>query len=253
MKSSLLLCALLLLSSTAGTGCAGGMQRGTATDDRKPECVILLHGMGRTYLSLAKMERMLGTSGFITVNVDYPARKEPIEDLANKFLPAAVQECAEDETAKVHFVTHSLGGILVRYYLSRNRLERLGRVVMLSPPNQGSEAADFLKDQPWYRNLNGPAGQQLVTGPRGLPQQLGPVDYPVGIITGSRAAFFDSWLSKEIPGSDDGKVSVERAKVDGMTDFMVLPYTHPFIMNADEVIAQTIYFLRNGAFRRKVD
>jgi len=124
---------------------------------------------------------------------------------------------------------------------------------MLSPPNQGSEAADGLRDWELYEWFNGPAGQQLITGPEGVPGQLGPVDYPVGIITGNRQAFFDAWLSDLFPGEHDGKVSVERAKVEGMSDFLVLPYSHPFIMDADPVIAQALHFLRQGRFQRSAN
>ncbi|MCG6861008.1 MAG: hypothetical protein LJE70_06995 [Chromatiaceae bacterium] len=139
----------------------------------------------------------------------------------------------------------------MRYYLNRHRFENLGRVVMLSPPNRGSEAADHLRDSALYRWFNGPAGQQLVTGPEGLPEQLGPVTFPLGIITGNQHSFFDAWLAEVIPGADDSKVSVERAKVEGMADFLVLPYSHPFIMNAKEVIEQTLHFLRLGRFRAR--
>jgi hypothetical protein len=141
-----------------------------------------------------------------------------------------------------------MGGILVRYFLGEHRPINLGRVVMLSPPNRGSEAADHLQESTLYRWYNGPAGQQLVTGREGLPEQLGPVDFPLGVITGNQHSFFDYWLADLIPGVDDGKVSVERAKVDGMTDFLVLPYSHPFIMDAREVIEQTLRFLRRGRF-----
>ena len=199
------------------------------------------------------MERMLAGEGFLTVNIDYPSRKAPVEDLALEYIPSGLSQCAVKGATTVHFVTHSLGGILVRYYLTRGQPEDLGRVVMLSPPNQGSEAADLLKDQPWYLRINGPAGQQLVTDESGLPGRLGPVDYPVGIITGDRHAFFDDRLAEAIPGADDGKVSVERAKVEGMTDFLVAPYPHPFIMDADEVIEQTIRFLRTGTFSHETD
>ena len=150
----------------------------------------------------------------------------------------------------MHFVTHSMGGILLRYYLSRHSIPELGRVVMLSPPNQGSAAADALLENPVYVWFNGPAGLQLGTGPDGIAASLGPVGFPLGIITGNRAAFFDSWLSDMIPGEDDGKVSVARAKVEGMTDFLVLPYSHSFIMEEEEVIAQTLHFLRHGMFQR---
>jgi len=218
------------------------------------ECVVLLHGLARTPHSLDKLENALREGGFIPVNLGYPSRKKPIEALAVEAIPPALARCADADAHTIHFITHSLGGLLVRYYLSVRRIPELGRVVMLSPPNRGSEAADILHQTDFYRWLNGPAGQQLVTGPQGLAARLGPVTYPVGIITGNRHAFFDAWLARRIPGENDGKVAVERAKVDGMTEFLVLPYSHPFIMNAHEVIAQSIHFLSHGRFRpRAVD
>ena len=213
-----------------------------------PECVILLHGLGRTSRSLNKMADALQAAGFRPVNLDYPSRKKTIQELALETIERGLGRCARMQARTVHFVTHSMGGVLVRYYLSRHRPENLGRVVMLSPPNRGSEAADHLRDSALYKWFNGPAGQQLVTGPEGLPEQLGPVDFPLGIITGNQHSFFDAWLADVIPGTDDGKVSVERAKVEGMADFLVLPYSHPFIMNAEEVIEQTLHFLRGGRF-----
>ncbi|BBO90632.1 hypothetical protein DSCOOX_38120 [Desulfosarcina ovata subsp. ovata] len=102
-------------------------------------------------------------------------------------------------------------------------------MVMLSPPNQGSEVADALKENPFYQWYNGPAGQPLGTDPDGFVAGLGPVDYPVGVITGNTHALFDAWFSEKIPGDDDGKVSVGRAKVKGMSDFLVLPFSHPYL------------------------
>jgi hypothetical protein len=234
---------LLLVSTHPVALGAPSMQ--TAT-----ECVILLHGLARTSHSLRKLERALGKAGFVTVNLGYPSREDSVEALAADVIPRSVAECRQRDTRVIHFVTHSLGGILVRQYLGQNRLAGLGRVVMLSPPNQGSEAADGLRALRLYHWVNGPAGQQLGTGPDALPARLGPVDYPVGIIAGNRHAFFDGWLADLIPGDDDGKVAVERAKLVGMRDFLVVPHAHPFIMDADEVITQTMYFLRHGEFWR---
>jgi len=240
---ALLILGLLLLSPP---GVDAGQEREPATIG--PECVILLHGLGRTSGSLNKMADVLQAAGYRPVNLDYPSRKKTIQELALETIERGLGRCARTQARTVHFVTHSMGGVLVRYYLSYYRPENLGRVVMLSPPNRGSEAADHLRDSAFYKWFNGPAGQQLVTGPEGLPEQLGPVDFPLGIITGSQHSFFDAWLADVIPGTDDGKVSVERAKVEGMADFLVLPYSHPFIMNAEEVIEQTLHFLRGGRF-----
>ncbi len=214
-----------------------------------PDCVILLHGLGRSRFSMHKLEKALDAAGYLSVNLNYPSRQQTIEVSALDVLPRGLQICEQLQANSIHFVTHSMGGILVRYYLRENRPANLGRVVMLSPPNRGSEAADHLQSSPLYQWINGPAGQQLITGPSGLPEQLGRVDFPLGVITGNRHSFFDAWLADIIPGENDGKVSVERAKVDGMADFLVLPYPHPFIMDAEEVIEQVLNFLRLGRFQ----
>jgi pimeloyl-ACP methyl ester carboxylesterase len=221
-----------------------------ATPAAGKECVILLHGLGRTYRSMNKLARAAESAGYTAVNLDYPSRTKPIEVLAGEVVPEGLKRCREARAAPINLVTHSMGGILVRYYLEKNRVPELGRVVMLSPPNQGTEAADALQDDAFHKWWNGPAGQQLGTGRNGIAARLGPVTYPVGIITGTEHAFFDAQRAKLIPGPNDGKVSVERAKVAGMTGFLALPATHTFIMNDDETVSQVLHFLRHGYFRR---
>ena len=210
------------------------------------ECVILLHGLARTSKSMGKMEKALVQEGYRVLNVDYPSRHHRIGELATTVIPAAFNNCGPQSVSKFHFVTHSLGGILVRYYLANYELPRLGRVVMLSPPNQGSEAVDKLRKLPGFRWINGLAGEQLGTDEAGIPAQLPPVDYEVGVIAGDRTInFINSML---IPGKDDGKVSVKRTKVACMADFLITHHSHPFIMKADDVIEQTVFFLYHGRF-----
>ena len=221
-------------------------------NNRSNNCAVLLHGLGRTSRSMHKMGLALSEAGYLTINLDYPSRQKSIEQLAGEVVPKGIQQCRDAAADRIDFVTHSMGGIVLRHYLSRQNIAELGRVVMLSPPNRGSEATDRLKYNFMYRWVNGPAGQQLGTGPDDIAAALGPVDYQTGIITGDKHSFFDGWLADIIPGKDDGKVSVERAKVEGMTDFLVVPYAHSFIMQADEVISQTLYFLQNGSFRPRI-
>lgn len=194
---------------------------------------------------MKKMERALQREGYRTINCNYPSRDYSIESLAESFLPKALDQC---RGGKVHFVTHSMGGILVRHYLSRHQIPNLGRVVMLSPPNQGSEIADRLGHLWLYRWLNGVAGQQLGTKKDSLPYRLGPADYELGIITGNRSV--NLLLSLLLPGENDGKVSVARARLEGMSDFLVLPVCHPFIMRSDRVIWQCCHFLHHGHFKK---
>ena len=210
------------------------------------ETVILLHGLCRTSHSMAKMERALTNAGYQVQNVSYPSRTASIQKLADDAIGKAVANCRRDGVTKIDFVTHSLGGILVRSYLARHALPELGRVVMLAPPNQGSEVVDKLGWTFVFKWLNGPAGNELGTGTNSTPNQLGPVNYPVGVIAGDRSI---NWInSLLIPGADDGKVSIERTKLAGMSDHIVIHTAHPFIMKNREAIRQTIQFLRSGAF-----
>lgn len=210
------------------------------------ECVVLLHGLARTAASMEKLETRLTEEGYLVANVDYPSREHSIEKLAELAVEQGIEQCLSANSTKLNFVTHSLGGILVRLYLQENERDDIGRVVMLGPPNQGSEVVDNLKDVPGYELLNGPAGKQLGTDPADVPRSLGPVDFEVGVIAGTRS--INLILSSFLPNPDDGKVSVASTKVEGMKDFRALPATHPFLMKNEAVIEQTIFFLKNGEF-----
>lgn len=211
------------------------------------ETVVLVHGLGRTPTSMLVLQSRLADAGFRVVNFGYPSRSEPLETLTDS-LEAAVSECCDAAFAegRVHFVTHSMGGVLVRGLLADRPEPFEGRVVMLSPPNQGSEIVDAFADSPLLRSLLGPAGVRLGTDSSGIARELGPVDFSLGIITGDRSINpIGSWI---IPGPDDGKVAVARARVPGAKDFLVVPATHTFIMNRADVAEQTLHFLRNGTF-----
>lgn len=210
------------------------------------ECVILLHGMGRTSLSLGLIEEALEEQGYRVWNDSYPSLTQSVDELTEPAIESGLAFCNSQRSEKIHFVTHSLGGILVRYYLQDHFVAKLGRIVMLAPPNQGSEITDEMKDGFFYKTILGPAGQVLGTDVDSLPNKLKPIDGEIGIIAGEKEGA--SWFLPEIPGEDDGKVAVERTKLPEMKDFLLVKADHMFIMRDDEVIRQVVFFLSNGVF-----
>jgi len=208
--------------------------------------VVLLHGISRTARSFRKIQTALEAADFATLNIDYPSRHHALDALAEHIHPA-VTHVAAGIAGQLHFVGHSMGGLLARVYLSRYRPERLGRVVMLGTPNGGSEIADRLKNVSLYRAWFGPAGEPLVTRRDAATSALfPPVDYPVGIIAGNRSV--DPAASLFLPKPHDGRVSVENTKLDGMTDHLVIGTSHPWLPGNGVAVAQTIAFLRDGRF-----
>lgn len=209
------------------------------------DTIFLLHGLGRSSKSMLLLKHRLENKGFQLVSRNYESTEQSIADHV-KWLEQELENCCQPDRAKVHFVTHSLGGIIVRSFLKDREYKQLGRVVMLSPPNQGSELADIAKEWKVYEIIMGPSGQELGTGPESIPKSLGPVNFELGIIMGNRS--YNPVGSKILPGPDDGVVSVESAKVEGMKDFLVVNQSHSFIMNSAEVAKQVVIFLRNGLF-----
>jgi len=223
-------------------GCASAPPPEPAPD---AELVVLLHGLGRSPRSMAPMSAYLQENGFRTENIGYASTELPIRDLTER-LYEEIQQCCLDSERTLNFVTHSLGGILVRAYVARHSPANMGRVVMLSPPNKGSELADAVRET-WLADVNPvPAVNELGTDPESVPNLLGPASFEVGVITGNR-----SWHPMGaifIEGESDGVVSLESARVEGMKDFVVVSSDHNFIMFSPEVAEQAVHFLRTGRF-----
>lgn len=209
------------------------------------ECVVLLHGLARSEMSMLVIQQVLEYHGYRVVNRSYPSDEAPIDVLV-AHVGRAVAECG---TAPTHFVTHSLGGILARRWLRDHRPPVMGRVVMLAPPNSGTEIVDRLAELDLLPGLlelvAGPAARELGTDPASVPARLGPVDFELGVIAGDRSI---NPMGLMLPVPNDGTVSVESTRVEGMADHIVLPVTHSLLMNNPLVIAGILEFLRNGAF-----
>ena len=214
---------------------------------QKNETVVLLHGLARSKKSMNKMAIYLKACGYRVINIGYPSTSAPIEQL-EKDLFKKLNPQIKNETT-VHFVTHSMGGIILRHYLAHHSITNLGQVVMLAPPSQGSEIPDKLGRIFLFKWINGPAGNQLGTGSDSIPNQLPPPNFPLGIIAGDRSV--NLILSLLIPGPDDGKVSLARVKPKTYTDYIQIHATHPFISKNKTAIQQTIYFLNHGHFKKE--
>jgi len=207
--------------------------------------VILLHGLARSAISMARIEYRLIKENYHVINVNYPSRDSNIEQLANQAIGDALKQCGDNP---VSFVTHSMGGILVRQYLSLHPISNLNKVVMLGPPNEGSEIVDKLAEYPVFQLFNGAAGMQLGTDKSSVPKKLGNANFELGIIAGTQS--INLLLSKLIPGKNDGKVSVKSTKLSGMKDHIEIKTTHPLMTFNAEVIDQIVHFLANGDFKR---
>jgi triacylglycerol lipase len=231
MKPVRFLCCLLGLLSVA----------------RAADTVVLLHGLGRSPLAMARLAHDLRAAGYEVRNLSYPSQHADIRTLADTTLGPVFASVPAG--ARIHVVTHSMGGILVRQYLhDHGTPSSLGRIVMLAPPNSGSALVDRLQNWPLYRWINGPAGLQLGTAPDSVPNTLGPLPDGVelGVIAGNRSLnpLFSAWLA----GPDDGKVTVASTHLANESDHLTVPHSHTWLMWRTPVLSQVKTFLRTGRF-----
>ena len=218
-----------------------------ADSNANGEQVILLHGIARSSSHMKNLEKLLASKGYKVFNLDYPSTDHTLDKLTAMVAADIRNKIRADKP--VHFIGYSMGGIVTRAVLNKYRPDNLGRVVQLASPNKGSEVADFLKDNWLYDKVYGPAGKQLTTEGAGIDELLGEVDYELGVVAGNFS--IDPVSSSIIPGEDDGKVSVESTKVDGMRDHVLVYASHTFFPQNEEVQNQALHFLRTGVFEKK--
>ena len=243
----LMLLAIIPLEVTHFSLAYGGYTKDAVVP--KGVTVVLLHGLCRSPRSMRKMEKALKSEGYRVINHGYPSRTATIEALSFEVFKALEPQIKHEQT--VHFVTHSMGGIILRQYLETRNLPNLGNTVMLAPPSRGSEIIDKLGRFSLFKRINGPAGNQLGTDAVSLPLKLKPPLFKLGVIAGDRSV--NPILSMLIPGPDDGKVSVVRVKSSGLSHYAQYHVTHPFMARNAKVIADTKHFLEHGSFKQKED
>lgn len=218
-------------------------------NEPRQDTVIVLHGIGHSRLNMLGTEHALESAGYNVLNLSYPSQKHKIAELAAYLDRQLKQQRIWNNTGKVHFVGHSMGGLLTRHYLDAQKQnlpeEKLGRVVMLGTPNGGSEVADNLQNFPPYKWIFGPAGQELTTHVQ--KQNAARPYYELGIIAGTLGwpYIMGNFM---IPGEHDGRVAVESTKLEGMKDHITLPAPHGLLAWQKNVQRQALHFLSHGRF-----
>ncbi len=217
-----------------------------AVSDRSDsDCVVLLHGLAESPLTMAAVEAALRSGGYTVANIAYPSTSEPIEALMTRYVEPLFDQFREAK--RLHFVTHSLGGVLLHSALSARLPANLGRVVMTAPGLKGSEALEVYRRSWLFRMLFGPAASQSGTGQdafaRVLDQQA---RYPLGVIAG--CVSLDPVANLVVPWPHDGKISVARTRIQGMADHIVLMTPHDLTASDPVAIAQILHFLAHGHF-----
>ncbi len=213
------------------------------------EYVVLLHGFGKSSSSLEKIADKLKKCGYRAINIEYPSRSHNISEIAEKFvLPRIAKEI--ETCSKIHFVGYSMGGIITRYILEYYKPKNLGRVVLIATPNQGTEVVNSLSKYTWFKTIFGPAILDVAVNSSFLTNLPNRVDYETGVISGNLSVNPISSLFF-IKGDDDGTVSIENTKLDGMKDNIIIPATHFSLLYNDVVIKEVEYFISNGCFSKK--
>lgn len=215
---------------------------------KNKEQVVLLHGLFRSASSMKKLEKFLLAEGYEVFNIDYTSTSGDIKSIALNVALQIKEAIDFSRSDKVHFVTHSLGGIVLRYIVQEGLLPMPGNVVMIAPPNHGATISDKMPRWKWLEKLLGSACFELGTDALSVPNQLKHFNAPLGIIAGSSSA--NPFWALITPKPNDSTVMVESTKLPEMLDHLEVPFVHSFLMNKKIVISQVAYFLQHRFFQR---
>ncbi len=209
--------------------------------------VVLLHGFAGLPIMSRPQARLLRRAGFETRELGYDSWAKSLSQICDRLAPRLAR-IVEGASGPVHFVGHSMGGLVIRALIRRQRPPNLGRVVMLGTPNAGSEVADFVDSWPVLRPILGQAAPALVTRRcMEVATQLGPVDYPLGIIAGEWSMLATPF-SRLFPGPHDGKVSIASTWLPEAADHIILPLPHTMLLYHPDAHREVRHFLLHGRF-----
>lgn len=215
------------------------------------ETVILLHGIIRNHFDMMLLEKRMKKEGYACINIKYPSTKYSIEALAEQINAQLEQDENYTGADKVHFVVHSMGGLITRHILARHRPVNMGSVIMLGTPNKGSEMADYLAEHKYlaspFHYIFGPSASQLRTAHKHFEDEV--IDFPLGIIASDASL---NPIGKQVFGApNDTLVSIESTKIEGMNDHIIIPSPHALMMFDPRIINQVVAFLKNGKFNHQ--
>lgn len=249
MKNTLYNTVILLILSQV-IGCTSSYANSSSYQPTD-EVVVLAHGLGRGETAMWRFAKKLESANYKVCRLDYSTIGKSVEKVIEQ-TNQQIDSCIS-KAPKVHFVGHSLGGLVIRAYLQNNQEKlksyNIGNAVFMGTPNKGSELADHLSES-WVMKVGGEVSQSLMTGDSSFGNTIEEVNIVMNINIGIIAGTKPSGLTKKhFDGPNDGLVSVESTKLKSMKDFIAIDVEHTSMRNNDEVTKQTIYFLKNAVFK----
>ena len=234
-----------LLACILFSGCVTGTRTDSKPDEpgkvamTKDETIILLHGQGRTRLSMVILSKRFRSTGYQTANFPYNQTSDSLDEISDQLIGFIREKV---KTTSYHLIGHSLGNIIIRNAFREEYPAGLGKIVMLAPPNQPAHLAKLLTKNLIYRWFTGDSGQKLSEEEfyRDLPAPT----VPFGVIAG------DKGQSLTFSEPNDAVVTVESTKLEGMADWLLLHHGHTFIMNCKDTFEYCQHFIERGRFKQ---